>query len=635
MKLKYIKIISTLILVIFATTSCLKDLELELKDPNTTAADVFYDNPDSYRQVLAKLYAGLAVTGQDGPHGSSDISGIDEGFGQYIRGLWQAQELCTDEAVIGWANAPIEDFHEMDWNADGKFIRALYDRIFYQITACNEYIRQTSDSKLSDRNVSNELKAEVLEYRAEARFLRALSYSHALDLFGNVPFVTENDEVGFFMPAQTNRTDLFNYVESELIAIESLMVDATSNEYGRADKAAIWMLLSKLYLNANVYVGNDMNSESLVYSKKIIDANYNLEGVYENLFLADNHNASGVIFPITYDGVHTKTWGGTTYLIHAAIGGSMDTNDFGVTGAWGGLRTTSALVNKFPSPDPDVLNMSLGNDSTWGIVGDATPGGWGGPDLKLKEDGSVLSIFTTLGGGGSLMKFRENDGWANNYGDDDPADGNLEAGGGNITVTPGIYKVTFDLTNLTYSITAVTADSRGNFFTTDQNLEINDISSFNDGYAVIKFKNIDQNGNPGSDPTGTHTDTDYPLFRLADAYLMFAEASLRGASGADMGRSVQLINELRERAYGNTTGNISSSDLSLDFILDERARELHWEGHRRTDLIRFGKFTGGSYLWPWKGGVSEGVAVDEHYNLYPIPSSDMNSNTNLTQNPGY
>jgi len=632
MNFKYIKILSVLLLVFAVTTSCLKDLDLALEDPNRVEADVFYDNPDAYKQVLAKLYAGLATTGQRGPSGDPDIGGIDEGFSQYMRQYWQAQELCTDEAVIGWADGSLPDFHEMDWNGDNEFIRAIYDRIFYQITACNEYIRQTSDEKLDGRNVTGNLRTQVENFRAEARFLRALSYFHALDLFGNVPFVTEADDVGFFFPNQTNRAELFNYIESELLAIEALMVGARQNEYARADKAANWMLLSRLYLNASVYIGADKNTECLTALNKVINAGYSLESSYENLFLADNNNANGIIFPIAYDGQHTQTYGGTTYLVHASIGGSMAASDFGVNGGWGGLRTTSAFFNKFPSPDPVVLNAALGANSTWGLVGDATPNGWGGPDVMLKQDGSVVSIYVVLLDG--QMKFRENNDWANNYGDDG-ADGTLEAGAANIVVTAGTYKVSFDLANLTYSITAVTADSRGNFHTDGQTLEIASISTFTDGYAVQKFKNVDSLGNPGSDSTGNFVDTDFPLFRLADAYLMYAEATLRGGSGGNLGTAVTLINDLRARAYGNTSGDISTSDLDLDFILDERARELHWEGYRRTDLIRFNKFTGDTYLWPWKGGVAEGISVDAHFNLYPIPKTDLNSNPNLVQNPGY
>ena len=629
MNFKYIKALSVILLLLFISSSCLDDLNIPLQDDDVVEATVFYNNPESYKQVLAKLYAGLAVSGQQGPSGQSDISGIDEGFGQYLRGYWQAQELCTDEAVIGWADGSLPDYHEMDWNADNEFIRAIYDRIFYQITSCNEYIRQTTDTKLDERGVAGDLRTQIGYYRSEARFLRALSYSHALDLFGNVPFVTEDDEVGYFTPNQTSREALFSYIESELLAIENSMIEAGQNEYARADKGAVWMLLSKLYLNASVYTNTDKNMECLTYVNKVIAAYPMLENNYENLFLADNHNADGVIFPIAFDGMFTQTWGGTTFLVHAAVGGSMNAADFGINGGWGGLRTTSAFVNKFPSPDPAVLNAGLGAVSTWGIVGSATPNGWDGPDAMLLQDGDVLTLYVELGDG--EIKFRENNDWANNFGDDG-ADGTLEMGGANMAVSAGMYKVSVDFTNSTYSINTIGADFRGNFYTDGQNLEIENMGTFTDGYALIKFKNIDSEGNAGSD--STHPDTDFPLFRLADAYLMYAEANLRGGGG-DLATATTYINLLRERAYGNTDGNISSASLTLDFILDERAKELHWEGYRRTDLIRFGKFTGADYVWPWKGGVAEGTAVADYRTLYPIPNTDMSVNPNLVQNSGY
>jgi len=125
------------------------------------------------------------------------------------------------------------------------------------------------------------------------------------------------------------------------------------------------------------------------------------------------------------------------------------------------------------------------------------------------------------------------------------------------------------------------------------------------------------------------------MFRIADVYLMYAEAVLRGGSGGSKAQALQYVNDIRERAYGNSSGDISSSQLTLNFILNERGRELYWEGQRRTDLIRFGKFTGGSYLWSWKGKVQSGTATDSKYKLYPIPASQLNTDTNLKQNPGY
>ena len=246
--------------------------------------------------------------------------------------------------------------------------------------------------------------------------------------------------------------------------------------------------------------------------------------------MADNHNSPELIFAVAFDGLNTQTWGGTTFIAHAAVGGNMSAGDFGLDGGWGGTRTTSAFVNKF----------------------------------------------------------------------DDPS-GNT--------------------------------DARAMFFTDGQSLEINDVSVFTDGYAIAKWKNITESGDPGS--SLTFVDIDFPLFRLADAYLMYAEAVLRGGSGGSVAEATGYINQLRERAYGDTSGNISDLELNLDFVLDERARELYWECHRRTDLIRYGRFSESDYVWPWKGGKKEGISTDSKYDLYPIPSSDLAANPNLDQNVGY
>lgn len=125
------------------------------------------------------------------------------------------------------------------------------------------------------------------------------------------------------------------------------------------------------------------------------------------------------------------------------------------------------------------------------------------------------------------------------------------------------------------------------------------------------------------------------MFRLGDVYLMYAEAVLREGSGGSQAQALAYINMLRERAYGDAAGNITSGELTLDFILDERARELKWEAHRRTDLIRFDRFTGDSYTWQWKGGDFEGTSVEAYRTLYPLPVADLTANPKLTQNDGY
>ncbi|MDH5400379.1 MAG: RagB/SusD family nutrient uptake outer membrane protein [Cyclobacteriaceae bacterium] len=512
------------------TTACVNDLDVVPVDPNIETTATLYDDPAVYKQLLAKLYAGMALTGQQGPSGNPDIAGIDEGFSSYLRMYWYHQELTTEEAVIGWNDQTIKDFHHHTWGAGDLFVQALYSRIFYQITFANEFIRETSDGKLSERGISGAGKADVGLYRSEARFLRALSYWHALDLFGKVPFVTDADPIGAFLPEQSTRSELFAYIESELLDMESTMAAPGTNEYARADQAAAWMLLAKLYLNAEVYTGQAKYTECITYLNKVIGGGYSLHSNYQGLFLADNHTSPEVIFPVAFDGANTQTWGGNTFIIHAAVGGNMSPDDFGIDGGWGGTRTTSAFVNKFSDPSGNT-------------------------------------------------------------------------------------------------------DSRAMFFSDGQALEINDIGLFTDGYAITKFKNITSTGTPGAH--ATFPDTDFPMFRLADAYLMYAEAVVRGGSGGSVADATGYINALRERAYGNTSGNITETDLSLDFILDERARELYWENHRRTDLIRFGKFSQSDYVWPWKGKVKEGISTDSKLDLFPIPSSDLGANPKLTQNPGY
>jgi len=612
--------ILSVMLGLFTLTSCLKDLDTVPNDDDIALADEVFNNPAAYKQVLAKLYAGLAISGQKGPAGLPDISGIDEGFSQYLRQYWLAQEVTTDEAVIGWADGSLPDYHEHDWNSGNEFIRALYNRIFYQITSCNAFLRQTTPDVLSGRGVTGQLLTDINSYRAEARFLRALSYYHALDFFGKVPFVTEADPVGFFTPEQMSRADLFNFVESELLAIESTLTAPMANEYARVDQAGAWALLARLYLNAEVYIESAKYTEAITYANKVINAGYTLEADYKNLFLADNHTAHGVIFPIAFDGLRTQSFGGTTFLIHAAIGGSMSPADFGVNGGWGGNRTTSALVNLFNYTfNSTAANNTLGAASNWGIVGDLTD--WGGqPDMTLYQTGTadVYQAYYQLPD--AELKFRPDNTWGSDFGDN----------GSNINVTAGIYKITINTADKTFMLEPL-ADSRAMFHIDGQNLEIAEIPTFTEGYAITKFKNVDRAGNPGADASGNFTDTDFPLFRLADVYLMYAEAVLRGGSGGDEATATNYVNALRTRA--NSPVQVNS--INLDLILDERARELYWEGHRRTDLIRFGKFTAGSYNWPWKGGVKDGVSTSDHLDVFPIPSTDINSNPNLKQNTGY
>ena len=487
-----------------------------------------------------------------------------------------------------------------------------------------------------------------------------------MDLYSNVPLSTS---ISTDLPFQSSRTEIFNFIESELLEILGLDIDLNfidtngivlsnsgSSEYGRVDEVAAEALLSKLYLNSEVWTGIPRYDRCVVASEFVINSTYSINtfdangngSAYDELFLADN-DVNGAqnefIFTANFDGLSSQTYGGSTFLVHAAIGGSMPADQFGVNGGWGGLRTTKNLVNKFPVeeieyPNPDDLNQSLvGSLSDWGLVGSATSNGWDGPDMEMYETGENLyELYASLTA--NELKFRFNEDWGVNYGDND-TDNSLESGGANIPVSvEGVYHVILNLDTNTYSLTLMPttiiqhADLRGMFYTDGQNLEIEEIPSFNDGYAVTKFKNIDSNGNQGSDSAGDFVDTDLLLIRLAEIYLNYAEAVLRGGGG-DINLAVSKINELIERGYGMADYNITAAELDLDFVLDERSRELYWEGQRRTDLVRYGYFTSGNYLWPFKANVPGGSSTDEFRNIFPIPSSSISVNPNLVQNPGY
>jgi hypothetical protein len=524
---------------VVTATSCAKKLDLLPQNDLTPATT--YSTPEGYKSVLAKIYGGLASTGNTGPAGSSDIQGLDEGSqSPFIRGFFNCEELPTDEAVVAWNDQTIHDFHNLKWSSSDPFLRGMYARPIYNITIGNEYLRESTDEKLAARNITGADADDIKKSRGEVRFLRAFNYWVMLDIFGKSTFITEEDGIGTFLPKEINRTDLFNYIESELKAIDGDLAPAKTIEYGRVDQAAAWALLARLYLNAEVYTGTAHYSDALNYAQKVIDAGYQLQPDYGQLFMADNDKRKDeFIYAINCDGLYTQSYGNTTFFVHCASGD--DHNEFGVAGGWYGYRGTSALANLFPDPT-------------------------GATDKR--------AMFTT-----------------SKYG------------------------------------------------TSASQIAIGDISDFNNGLHVNKYKNIRSDGLPTSDVQDNFADVDFPVFRLSEMYLIYAEAHLRGGGGDDA-TALNYLNKIRFRAYGESygpgdVGKLTSSDLTIQTILDERARELYWEGHRRTDLIRYGLLTTSTYLWPWKGGVASGTGVDSKYNIYPVPASNLTANSNLTQNSGY
>ena len=511
-------IMSFAAVVTLGLSSCVGDLETTPIDPNVQLPQDVLKDEAAFEALLAKCYQGLACSSSDGANGGPDINGVDGGFGQYLRAYFNLQCLTTDEATCCWNDTGLPDMHNMNWQASNQFIVAMYYRIFYQIGLCNELLRQV---EANPAGVQFQNKGALI---AEARALRALSYFHALDMFGNVPFATENDAVGAKGPRQINRAELFDYVEKEckaLIEGNDLAAEG-QNVYGRCDKGFVKMILAKMYLNAEVYIGEDRYAECAAICEDLV-ATYSLAENFADLFAADNDRfavgTEEIIFAVPHDGINTTSYGGTNFLIFAGTGGDMNASEAGISSGWGGLSVTKQVSERY-------------------------------------AEGDVRAMFFT------------------DYG---------------------------------------TTIADREVFTSG-------------GYKSVKFRNVKSNGEAGQ--TTGFVDTDFPLFRVADAHLMLAECAARGK--ADNAKGLASLNAVRQRAGLDAVSSFTAQD-----VLDERSRELLWEGCRRSDLIRFGQFTTDAYLWEFKGAVYEGTAVADHRNLFPLPPADVNANGNLKQNAGY
>jgi starch-binding outer membrane protein, SusD/RagB family len=539
-------IVLGIILSTLMIASCVKDLNVKPKDPNTILAGNLGDNPVYMKETLGKIYASFVIVGQ-GANGGADIATSDDNMHTTARALWNLQEITTDEAICGWGDPGIAELNTQTWSSNNGYVTALYQRLSVSVTYANDFIKFTNGNT----------DPAVMQYNAEARFLRALAYSWDLDLFGNPPFTTDVDGVGKFFPKQldpvmaTGRTKLFNYLVSELHGIESKLGDPKFS-YPQADKAACWMLLARLYLNAQVYTGTAKWDSCKLYCDKVISSgNYSLAPNYRQNFAADNdgdHNPE-MIFAFEQDGINTQGPVGTTFIIESCSDAVyIRAEDFhGLTSNtnWNGNRARKQFMN--------VLVDTI---ATYGNVRVPVSD----PTFAQCKDKRVL------------MKMKK-------------------------------------------SMDIPSASSSGDY-----------------GIGVYKFTAKNANGTKATNYNPEFACTDFPVFRLADAYLMRAEALFNSGNSAS---AVNDINIIRTRAYGNTSGNITAGQLTAKFLLDERGREFYYEAQRRTDLVRFGKYTNGNYNWQWKGGTFSGINTDSHLNVFPIPGDEVSANPNIKQNPGY
>ena len=581
--IKYILSVSALLLTM-GLSSCTKDLDVESIDPNTS------ETPDA-QSLFNKCYAEFVLEG-NGP-GDSELDLGDAGLSVCYRLLWNANELTTDEAICGWTDKGIAEYDYNTYTATNDCLYGLYWRLCFGASICNKYLEACADYDAT--------------MTAEVHFIRSLYYYYLLDNFGNPSFA---DKIAMETPKQAytynanyvegqsytpaeklamGREFLFNWIVNELEENMNGMLSPSVRKkgeanYGRADQSAAWMLLARLYLNAEKYTGTAQWDKAKYYADKVIKesgrsiwmgddttAHKSANGqwsAYQMLFMADNDSSGAYdesIFAFILDGASTASWGASTFLFAASWDGYMKAEYPQKTDqAWGGNRTRVDLVEKFISTSK----------------------------LQTLDFWTTEEIVKAAGDDRALL-----------YGDN--AKGNKH----------------FDET------TGLWTDVKTRKWTND------DVATFTDGFATTKYTS--QRSDGGNVSNTTHNDNDIILMRMAEAFLIYAEAEAREAleegSATTLAEGTRIINVLRERANNTDLHNT----YTLREILDERARELYFEGVRRSDLIRYGYYGGSSYTWQWKGGVHEGSRIDAYLNVFPIPTTELGTNSNLTQNPGY
>ncbi|MBR5736777.1 MAG: RagB/SusD family nutrient uptake outer membrane protein [Bacteroidales bacterium] len=528
------------------TTACVGDLDVTPIDPNYQVID----DAATLDNLFNKCYATLAMAGNSDVDGDVDVDGIDGGTSGFVRQMWNSNELTSDEAICAWGDEGIPGFNFNSYDGSHPMLRGYYYRLYTAITYCNHYLY------MAEKLGADEVKV------AEIRFLRALEYYLALDGFGGrIPFAKVFDSTGGKAPRGRINEDnysgyeIYDFIESELLDIENKLAPARvasegQDGYGRVDQVAAWTLLTRLYLNSEVYTGTPKWAKAKEYAQKVISSPYKLftdapvngYSAYERLFMGNNgSNGAQVesIFSIMQDGATTASWGCTLFLIASTHDANLPA--WGTSEAWGGNRALPELVDKF-------------------FPGKNAP-----------------------------------------------------------------------LETLPRDMKAAAGDDRALFESVGRTYSIDKVGTFVNGFAVTKFSNIYSDG--GSTHDSQYVDTDFFFFRVAEAYLSYAEADARLNGGKASADGLEKINAVRARAHASTL-----NEASLATICDEWSREFYFEGRRRSDLIRFGYYGGNtSYTWTFKGSgdVYAGTPFPAYRNIFAIPTTDIVANSNLVQNAGY
>lgn len=411
-------------------------------------------------------------------------------------------------------------------------------------------------------------------YRAEVRFLRALHLWYFLDLWGKAPFKTTYDI--YELPVEKAGKDLYDWIDQELTDIEPQLAEVgefnNSANFGRADKGAAYMLHARLALNSEVYTKGAVKD----YQKAIDYCNL-LDGKYE-LSKAEKNGYTG------YEQVFMA---------------DNDQNVQAMKEIILPIRQDGAKTKCYSG-----ANYLVSSTRITGMPYIGTSNGW---SCNFSRAALVKKFFSTI----------EDCPLATEAAPKDATEADI------IALDKAAGTTTKD-------VQAKANDDRALFYSGCggglRKLQADQIVGFNSGLSIVKWSNIRTDGAATSHYE--FPDVDIPLIRYAEMYLTRAEAKFRLSGDPQQARDD--IKVLRDRAGASTPATITEQ-----YIIDEWCREFYMEGRRRSDLIRFGLFTGDGYLWDFKGGVAEGKSVEDFFNVYPIPADDINGNKNLTQNPRY
>ena len=543
-------IISSLIALPLLFNSCTK---LDENIYSELITDNYYNNKNEVLSAVLRPYthanAWATPSGQDG--------------------FWRPSELSADQLAWPTKGRHGEDggkwkrLHYHSWLVDDGPLNNAWSLMYWGMGLCNDPIENLEKRSISEMGITQEEKDA---YIAELKLLRAYHYLKLMDLFGNIPIVTQ---VGVPAKPETRpRAEVFAFIENEILTNIAKAPKLSRSMIGRMSQAGGYAMLVELYLNAEVWTGTARWDDCIAAADKLINneaggqnGSMSLDPNIIDQFKPNNDLSKEVIFAIAYEFTIANSqpsWPSDFFHFQQGqiYGGSRNGNN--------GVVVVPGNYNKYNNADLRKSNWLLA-----------------GPQVRFDNGQPALAV------------------------------GGNEYSGEQINFVDEIRRAKANSTVSNMSEGEENSGIRFNKYKLGNN-----VAGVVNGVAVA--------------PDPNYNSTDWNLYRLTWVYFAKAEALMRKNGGLATAEAVQLINDCKKRAFSTTDwaeNAYTPATLTLDELLDERGREFIFEGFRRSDLIRFGKFTTASW---WDHSPSAAFR-----NLFPIPQVQRTLNENLAQNPGY